>query len=313
MATPAGSPASPLRIDLGNHVGVELGRSATAQISLGETAARTLAGKPSGEIRLSDLWNKVSYSRYTIPQDLFDVIFTPSYIYGPGLFGYSAGRASVEIYVPSGLGIFSTNAGSPALTIRGWSTGDKVRITNYGVIRGRGGSGGTGDSPGSAGAQVGAAGGTALKLEYTTEIANYATIAGGGGGGGGGGGWVRFNFWGFLNQNDGSYGGGGGGGGAGSHPLYTGAAGSGGIAYAQELRTPGNPGAAGTATAGGAGGGAPGGGTGGAGGGLGVAGGTGGGGNSTGGAGGGRAGYSIDGTRFATYVSQGSLLGPTLN
>lgn len=312
MPTPAGSPSNPVRIDLGNHVGVELGRSATAQTSLGETATRLMAGKSSGTIKLSDLWSKSRSARYMPPSDLFDVIFTPSYIYGPALFGYTAGRASVEIFIAAGSGIFSTSSATPALTIRGWASGDRVKIINYGTIRGRGGNGGRGDSPGSSGAQAGSAGGTALKLEHPTDIENYSDISGGGGGGGGGGGWVRFNFWGFLNQNDGSYGGGGGGGGAGSYTSYFGAGGAGGIAYAQELRTPGNAGASGTATAGGAGGSAPGGGTGGAGGGLGVAGGNGGGGNSTGGASGGSAGYSIDGTRYATYISQGTLNGPTL-
>jgi len=63
MPTPAGSPASPLRIDLARHVGVELGRSATSSVSLNESAVRALAGKASGPIRLSDLWNKSSFSR----------------------------------------------------------------------------------------------------------------------------------------------------------------------------------------------------------------------------------------------------------
>ena len=44
-------------ISLGN-VNTELGRSATATISLGETAVRTLAGVPSGTISLSNLYGK---------------------------------------------------------------------------------------------------------------------------------------------------------------------------------------------------------------------------------------------------------------
>lgn len=41
-----------------SQVNTELNRSATATISLGETAVRTLAGVPSGAISMSDLWGK---------------------------------------------------------------------------------------------------------------------------------------------------------------------------------------------------------------------------------------------------------------
>lgn len=41
-----------------SNVNTELGRSATATISLGEAAVRTLAGVPSGPISLSDLYGK---------------------------------------------------------------------------------------------------------------------------------------------------------------------------------------------------------------------------------------------------------------
>ena len=45
-----------------NQVNVELSRSGTTTISLGETAVRTLAGVPSGAISMSDLWGKSSFS-----------------------------------------------------------------------------------------------------------------------------------------------------------------------------------------------------------------------------------------------------------
>ena len=48
-------------ISLGN-VNVELGRSSTATISLGETAVRTLAGVSSGAIALSNLYGKSNAS-----------------------------------------------------------------------------------------------------------------------------------------------------------------------------------------------------------------------------------------------------------
>jgi hypothetical protein len=323
MPTPAGSPASPLRIDLARHVGVELGRSSTQYISLGETATRNLAGRTSGTIRLSDLWNKSNYSRFSIATDLFNVVFNPTYVYGPGLFTYQAGRAKVELFIASNSGIYSKDAALPALTISGWTTGDQIKITNRGTIVGRGGAGGRGDSPGSSGAQAGGAGGTALKVDYPIELDfSGGSILGGGGGGGGGGGWVRFNFWGFANQNDGSYGGGGGGGGAGSYSgpqgTFLGSGGAGGVAYAQELRTPGSAGSPGTVSVGGNGGagGAGGfGGGGGQGGSIGAAGFTGGRNTGSGvaGADGGRAGYSFDGFSRVTIVSAGFYQGPAVN
>lgn len=43
-----------------SQVNTELARTPTALINLGETAVRTLAGKPSGTINMSDLWGKSS-------------------------------------------------------------------------------------------------------------------------------------------------------------------------------------------------------------------------------------------------------------
>lgn len=43
-----------------SQVNTELRRTSTAQISLGETAVRTLAGKPSGAVSMSDLRGKSS-------------------------------------------------------------------------------------------------------------------------------------------------------------------------------------------------------------------------------------------------------------
>ena len=45
-----------------SNVNVELGRSSTAQISLGETAVRNLAGVASGAISLSNLYGKSNVS-----------------------------------------------------------------------------------------------------------------------------------------------------------------------------------------------------------------------------------------------------------
>ena len=48
-----------------NQVNVELSRSGTTTISLGETAVRTLAGVPSGAISMSNLWGKSAGATWT--------------------------------------------------------------------------------------------------------------------------------------------------------------------------------------------------------------------------------------------------------
>jgi len=54
-------PSAPNSISM-SQVNVELSRTATATISLGETAVRNLAGKPSGTISMSDLRGKSAYT-----------------------------------------------------------------------------------------------------------------------------------------------------------------------------------------------------------------------------------------------------------
>jgi hypothetical protein len=72
-----------------------------------------------------------------------------------------------------------------------WPSGSDIRIYNNGIIAAQGGTGGHGGNASSGTARSGAVGfngGNALRLDITTSIANYGTIASGGGGGGGGGG-----------------------------------------------------------------------------------------------------------------------------
>jgi hypothetical protein len=77
-----------------NNVNVELGRSGTASINMNETAVRTLAGKASGAISMSDFYGK-----------------------------------SNETITLSGVAISSTGGGSQTATYTLESDGDIVRFT----------------------------------------------------------------------------------------------------------------------------------------------------------------------------------------
>jgi len=132
--------------------------------------------------------------------------------------------SAVVATINSGVYIYSTSTGTPALTINGSFPGG-VTLVNNGTIQGMGGAGGRGASrpSGVVQATAGSGGGLALSVSVGVSINNAGRIAGGGGGGGGAGYVTRY--YGKLQGTDlsGSSGGGGLGGGAGGTavgPLY---------------------------------------------------------------------------------------------
>jgi len=121
--------------------------------------------------------------------------------------------SSVSATINSGVYVYSTSTGTPALTINGSFPGG-VTLINSGVIQGMGGAGGTGGFAVANGTD-GASGGLALSVSVAVSINNANTISGGGGGGGGAGMVQRFYGKGQSTTLTGSSGGGGIGGGAG--------------------------------------------------------------------------------------------------
>jgi hypothetical protein len=202
--------------------------------------------------------------------------------------------SKVVATINSGVTIYSTSTGTPALTINGSFPGG-VQLTNNGVILGRGGNGGTGAGqiPEYGNATAGAAGGLALSVSVAVSINNANRIAGGGGGGGGGG---RSSV--FVAKQGTYYAAGGGGGGG----IGNGSGGSGGTGSPA-----GGTGGSGTLTSAGSGGAGANnspaiGGTGGAGGSYGAAGAA-----STGGSG--AAGGCITGNGNITWIATGTRNG----
>lgn len=237
MTLNASGPISLAGATTGQSIAVELGQSSTGQISLNDSNVRTLAGVASGAITMpTNFWGKSNRAAISY---VFSANTTQTSINVAALGGYVAGKSDITITVNSGIWVYSTSTGSPALTLTGGSLGDTVTIVNNGYIAGMGGRGGYANTtdPNSGAALPG---GPALSLGFNTTINNTNASAYIGGGGGGG------------DANSPGGGGGGAGGGAGGNGSGAGGAG-------------GSPGSAGSS--GGASGGLTGGGGGGAGGG----------------------------------------------
>jgi len=177
---------------LGGDVNVELGLSATTQISLGQSTVRSLYAVSSGAIRLAaDGYGKSSVFKFTIASNQTNTNLRTLAINA----GWDQ-ASNVEATVGSSVYIYSTSTGTPALTIDGsWPKG--VTLINNGYIMGMGGAGGA--APGGSGG----GGGPAISLGVSFSLTNNSYIGGGGGGGAAG-----------NNSSGGAAGGGGGAGGA---------------------------------------------------------------------------------------------------
>lgn len=299
MALPSSGPISL------SDVNVELGLSSTAQISLNDSAVRTLFGVASGTISMSDGYGKANAFSFTISSNQTNANLA-TLATNAGWNGTTKLIATID----SGIYISATSTGSTGLTIDGSFPGG-VELVNNGYILGMGGNGGNGggsySTTGYAGSG-GASGGKALAVSSAITITNNGTIGGGGGGGGGGG----------VGRNEANVSFAGGGGGGGGRTGTSNSSGGSQI-YAYVRGSNGSSGTSSSAGAGGAGGyigsdyGSPGrGGTGGTGGNWGSSGSNGGGGSGVytraGGAGGG-AGACLTGNSYITWVATGTRYG----
>lgn len=281
-----------------SQVNTELGLSSTTAISLNQSSVRTLFEKSSGAISMSDGYGKSNVFSFTISSNQTNADLRTLAINA----GWNA-TTNVNATIGSGVFVYSTSTGTPALTVTG-SFPNGVTLVNNGTIQGMGGAGGTGrDYSSGFGGSAGAAGGLALSVSVPVSINNVNRIAGGGGGGGGGGsGFV------MVGKAQASTTGGGGGGGG----LGGGAGGLGGANRA--FAYGGRDGASGTLTtngSGGAGGTSSGysGGAGGNGGSYGAAGSAGADSTQTTGFGGGAAGGAVTGNSNITWIATGTRNG----
>ena len=173
MALPSSGPISLADVN------VELGLSATAQISLNDSAVRTLFGKPSGAISMSDGYGKANQFAFTISSNQTNANLRTLAVNA----GWNQ-TSKVVATINSGIYISSNSTATPGLTING-SFPNGVELVNNGFIIGMGGNGANGVAAQTA--NSGAAGGLALSVASAISVRNNGTIGGGGGGGGGGG------------------------------------------------------------------------------------------------------------------------------
>lgn len=163
-------------ISLGD-VNVELGRSATAEISMNDAALRALAGVASGALGMVTLRGKSNAFVHTISSNQQELnLYT--YLVGQGWNTISG----VQLTIANGVYIWSDNTSVAALNTGGLYPGG-LTIVNNGFIIGKGGAGG-GIVLANGSAYLPGAGGPAITLTTAASINNTNGYIGGGGGGG---------------------------------------------------------------------------------------------------------------------------------
>lgn len=166
-------------ISLAN-VNTELGVASNTTRSLNDAAVRSLFGKASGVISMSDGYGKSNAWRATITthQQQMNLVAWAT------ANGWN-GSTAAEITIANGVYIYSDNTAVPALTMGSFPGGLTLIVNGY--IMGKGGDGGAvySDNTGNVISYAPTAGGIALSLSGPITIdATVGYIAGGGGGGG---------------------------------------------------------------------------------------------------------------------------------
>lgn len=169
-----------------SQINVELGLPATAQISMNDSAVRSLFGVPSGQISMSNGRGKANKFVVTISSDQVDLDLR-AWLVSQGW------DQSVAVEVTNNASIYASSTGTYGMYITG-SFPSGLTFTNNGNIIGRGGNGDGGRTYMAADTNcvvvnyitLATAGGPALYVSTSCTIYNNSIIGGGGGGGGSG-------------------------------------------------------------------------------------------------------------------------------
>lgn len=161
-----------------NQVNVELGLSGTAQISMNDSAVRTLFDVASGEIEMSDGYGKANEFTFTISSSTQEANLAT--------LATSAGwngNAPLICNINSGVYVWSDDLSDAGLLING-SYPNGLIVNNSGLVMGKGGASGVGYS---AADKAGQPGGDAIEISTSSTVTinnNSGAYIGGGGGGG---------------------------------------------------------------------------------------------------------------------------------
>ena len=161
-----------------NDVNVELGNSGTAQISMNDSAVRTLFDDASGQISMSQGHGKANEFSFTISSSTQEANLSSL----ASSAGWN-GTAPLICNINSGVYLWSDDITVGGLTISG-SYANGVTVNNSGFIMGRGGQSG-----GNPGGSVGKPAGDAIEISTSSSVTinnNSGAYIGGGGGGGAG-------------------------------------------------------------------------------------------------------------------------------
>jgi len=167
----------------GVSIEIENGGNGTTQISLNDTAVRSLAGvtTPNSTIIMpTNFYGKANEFSFAIAANAANVNLRSAALAA----GWN-GSSKLVCTINSGIYVYSASTGSYALTINGNFPGG-VTLNNAGNIVGKGGAGGNAGPGGYSPEAVGGIGGPGLLVQSAVSINNTGNIAGGGGGGGGG-------------------------------------------------------------------------------------------------------------------------------
>lgn len=164
-----------------SQISVELGRASTATTSLGESAARSLAGVASGAISMSNFYGKSA--QFTFTKTISSSVQNYNLLNDMVANGYVNGSAfTANITINPGVYIWSDSTSLAAFNAEGITGTGTITITNNGFIMGKGGRGGHITNSGAT-SENGQNGGNAISTSKPLTINNQAGYIGGGGGG----------------------------------------------------------------------------------------------------------------------------------
>jgi hypothetical protein len=206
MTLNSSGPISLAGTTAGVSIEIENGGNGTTQISLNDTAVRSLAGVTTPGSTIIMPTNFYGKSNRAVISSTFTSNTANASLNVNSIGGYISGKSDITVTINSSVYLYANSTGNYGFNLSGGASGDTITVVNSGFIMGQGGKGG-----GLCGAVTSAGPAFNVGTGIGITINNGSGYIGGGGGGGGSSG-----------------GGGGAGGGAGGQGNHGGTPGGGG-------------------------------------------------------------------------------------